>query len=61
MQSNGQPGYSAKAIEETLDYMENNYRQLVEITPRIALRICDTLYYHTDKIMRKNLLQQMWK
>ena len=60
-QKNGTPGYPAKAIDETLDYMENNYRNLVEITPRIALRICDTLHYEQDPIMRKNLLQQMWK
>ena len=58
---NGTPGYPKKAIEETLDYMESNYRNLVEVTPRIALRICDTMHYEKDPAMRKNILQQMWK
>jgi hypothetical protein len=58
---NGTPGYPKKAIEETLDYMEKNYRNLVEVTPRIALRICDTMYYEKNPVLRKSILQQMWK
>jgi hypothetical protein len=57
----GTPGYPKEVIEETLDYMENNYRHLVEITPRIALKIADTLHYEKDATLRKNILQQMWK
>lgn len=58
---NGTPGYPKAVIEETLDYMETNYRNLVEITPRIALKIADTLHYQKNATLRKNILQQMWK
>jgi len=61
IQKDGTPGYPQDAIEETIDYMYENYRQLVEITPRIALRICDTMHYHKDIAMRRPMLQQMWK
>lgn len=57
----GTRGYPKQAIELTLDYMQDHYRQLVEITPRIALRICDTMHYEQDPALRKNILQQMWK
>lgn len=60
-QKDGTPGYPDTVIDETLEYMYANYRQLVEITPRIALRIADTLHYEKDANLRKSLLQQMWK
>jgi hypothetical protein len=60
-QEDGTPGYPQDVIDASLEYMENNYRNLVEITPRIALRIADTLHYEKDEAMRKNILQQMWK
>ena len=56
----GTTGYPDDAIELTLDYMQDHYRQLVEVTPRIALRICDTMHYQ-DEALRNNILQQMWK
>lgn len=59
--ADGTPGYPSKVILETLDYMEDNYRKLVEITPRIALKIADTLHYQQDETLRKSILQQMWK
>jgi hypothetical protein len=58
----GTPGYPQKIIDQCIDYIYENYRQLVEITPRIALRICDTMYYNRNNpAMCKNILQQMWK
>ncbi len=55
------PGYPQDAIEQAIEYMYANYRQLVEITPRIALRICDTMHYQKDDNLRNAMLQQMWK
>ena len=60
-QEDGTPGYPEDVIDNTIEYMYNNYRQLVEITPRIALRIADTYHYSEDDAMLKNILQQMWK
>ena len=60
-QADGTPGYPQDVIDNTIEYMYNNYRQLVEITPRIALRIADTYHYSEDDAMLNNILQQMWK
>ncbi len=53
-------GYPVDIIEDTLDYISENYRRLVEVTPRIALRIADTKHYN-DNGMQQAILQQMWK
>ena len=60
-QADGTPGYPQDVIDNTIEYMYNNYRRLVEITPRIALRIADTYHYSEDDAMLNNILQQMWK
>jgi hypothetical protein len=59
-QFDGTPGYPQEIIDKAILYMYTNYRNLVEITPRIALRIADT-YNYTDESMLNNVLQQMWK
>lgn len=57
----GTPGYPDDVVEETIDYIYANYRQLVEITPRIALKIADTFHYQKNSNLRNAILQQMWK
>jgi hypothetical protein len=59
--SNGNFGYPKTIIKQTIDYMNDNYRRLVEITPRIALRIADTIHYEKDTNLRNSMLQQMWR
>ena len=59
--TNGKTGYPRTVIKETLDYMNEHYRRLVEITPRIALRIADTIHYEKDDNLKKSILQQMWR
>jgi hypothetical protein len=54
-------GYSQDIIDEAADYMSINYRQLVEVTPRIAIKIADTLYHNSNATLRKSMLRQMWK
>jgi len=54
-------GYPEEIIEEAAEYMSDNYRSLVEVTPRIAIRIADTLNYQTDSNLRKQMLRQLWK
>ena len=59
--TNGNAGYPKTVIKQTLDYMNEHYRRLVEITPRIALRIADTIHYEKDANLQKSILQQMWR
>lgn len=54
-------GYPSNIIAEASDYMATNYRNLVEVTPRIAIKIADTLNHNTDPALRKAMLRQMWK
>lgn len=54
-------GYPAAIIEETLNYLSNNYRFLVEVTPRQAIKIADILHHNTDSALRSVMLQQLWK
>jgi hypothetical protein len=54
-------GYPTDIIQEAADYMSENYRNLVEVTPRIAIKIADTLMHNNDPALRKSMLRQMWK
>jgi len=54
-------GYPTEIIDEAYDYMSLNYRQLVEVTPRQAIKIADTLHYQKDEMLRKQMLRQLWK
>ena len=54
-------GYPDDIIEEAAEYMSENYRNLVEVTPRQAIKIADTLHYQTDPVLRKQMLRQLWK
>lgn len=54
-------GYPKKIIEEAAEYMSENYRSLVEVTPRQAIKIADILHHNKDVKLRKTMLQQLWK
>ena len=54
-------GYPKDIIEEASDYMSANYRQLVEVTPRIAIRIADMMHHNPDDKIRQSMLRQLWK
>lgn len=54
-------GYPKEIIEEAADYMSNNYRNLVEVTPRQAIKIADILNSNPDPALRNTILQQLWK
>lgn len=53
------PGYPQSIVDQAYDYLEDNYEQLGEVTPRVALKIADTMYYNTDPKLRRVLLQQL--
>jgi hypothetical protein len=54
-------GYPKNIIDETLQYIGDNYRNLVEITPRQAIKIADILHHNSDTVLRRTMLKQLWK
>ena len=54
-------GYPKSIVNETVKYLSQHYRHLIEITPRQAIKVADTLYHNTDPVLRMNMLQQLWK
>ena len=54
-------GYPEEIVEGARDYMSDNYRSLVEVTPRQAIKIADILHHNTDENLRKTMLRQLWK
>lgn len=54
-------GYPDDVIEEARDYMASNYRNLVEVTPRQAIKIADIMHHNKDQNLRKTMLRQLWK
>jgi hypothetical protein len=49
-------GYSEKIIEKTLEYLYDSYEDLRDITPRIAVKVADTMSVYPD--MWKTILNQ---
>ena len=47
--------------KEASDYMSANYRHLVEVTPRQAIKIADILHHNSNPSLRKTMLRQLWK
>lgn len=54
-------GYPENIINETKDYLSEHYRDLIEVTPRQAIKIADILHYNKDKDLQKQMLKQIWK
>lgn len=54
-------GYPQEIIDQTLDYLDQNYRNLVEVTPRQAIKIADILHHNPDPTLRLTMLRQLWK
>ena len=54
-------GYPEDIIQQASDYMCINYRQLVEVTPRQAIKIADIMHHNADENLRNTMLRQLWK
>ena len=54
-------GYPVDIINEAAEYMGKNYRKLVEVTPRIAIKIADIMHHNHNAKLRSTMLQQLWK
>jgi len=53
------PGYPVDIIARAYDYLEDNYETLGEVTPRVALKIADTMYYNPDPKICRIMLNQL--
>ena len=49
-------GYPQEVVDEAMDYIDDNYMYLSDITPRVAVKIADTIYYHNANPMMKRVL-----
>jgi hypothetical protein len=51
-------GYSIKVQNDTIDYIKDNWKELNEITPRLAIKIADIRNNHPSnwKVLIKNQL-----
>lgn len=54
-------GYPEEIIDQAHAYMSQNYRNLVEVTPRQAIKIADIMHHNHDENLRKTMLRQLWK
>jgi Cdc6-like AAA superfamily ATPase len=54
-------GYPEDIVEQASDYMSTNYRNLIEVTPRQAIKIADILHHNKDATLRQTMLRQLWK
>jgi len=54
-------GYPKDIIQQASDYMCTNYRQLVEVTPRQAIKIADIMHHNVEENLRNTMLRQLWK
>ena len=54
-------GYPEEVIEQAANYMSDNYRNLVEVTPRQAIKIADIIHHTDEPAIQKLQLSQLWK
>lgn len=49
-------GYPQHIVNEAMDYIDDNYQYFTDITPRIAVKIADTIFYNSDPMMKRVML-----
>jgi hypothetical protein len=49
-------GYPQAVIDEAMDFIDSKYEQFSDITPRVAVKVADTIYYNTDPHTKRVLL-----
>jgi Cdc6-like AAA superfamily ATPase len=54
-------GYPEDIIDQAHAYMSSNYRNLVEVTPRQAIKIADIMHHNKDANLLNTMLRQLWK
>jgi hypothetical protein len=52
-------GYPQSVVDEAMDFIDDNYMHFSDITPRIAVKVADTIYYNTDPMMKRVMLANL--
>jgi hypothetical protein len=52
-------GYPQHVVDEAMDYIDDNYMHFSDITPRVAVKVADTIYYNTDPMMKRVMLANL--
>jgi hypothetical protein len=52
-------GYPQEVIEEALNFIDDNYQNFSDITPRVAVKIADTIFYNDDPTMKRVMLSNL--
>jgi hypothetical protein len=53
-------GYPQCVCDETVDFIDDNYMNFTDITPRVAIKIADTIYYYKGtqkRVMLQGLIK----
>jgi hypothetical protein len=53
------PGYPDEIVTEAMDFIDDNYMNFTDITPRIAVSVADTIMYNPDPIMKRVMLNNL--
>jgi hypothetical protein len=56
-----QRGYPVDVVEQTINFIDDNYENFSEITPRVAVKIADTIHYNDDEEMMHIMLDSLVK
>lgn len=54
-------GYPKKVVEEAMDFIDDNYMNFSDITPRVAISIADVIYYNKDPMQKRVMLNNLVK
>ena len=54
-------GYPEDNIQEAMDFIDDNYMNFSDITPRVAVKIVDTIHYHQDLTTKRIMLNSLVK
>jgi len=52
-------GYPQEVVDEAMNFIDDNYQNFTEVTPRIAVKIADVIHYNTDPHMKRVMLHNI--
>ena len=49
-------GYPQKYIKQAVEFIDNNFENFSEITPRVAVKVVDTIYTSKDNLEMQSIM-----